>query len=124
MARYDPAVAPDPAEWQALDEHERIGVVLRFHRRAGVEMPNATLHAAFHVVVETQLAMADTRVQRTLERLMREGLGRHDAIHAIGSILVGRMWNALREPAAGESLSEAYYQELEALNASTWLRTP
>jgi hypothetical protein len=47
-------------------------------------------HAANHVIVENQLAMGDaTVVPATLARLMQEGLDRHDAIHAIGSVLVG-----------------------------------
>ena len=123
MAHYDPAVAPDPPEWQALDEQERIDLVRRYHRRAGVKMPNATLHSAFHAIVETQIATSDARVLSTLERLMREGLDRHDSIHAIASVLAERMWGALREPPAGHDLPEAYYRALEELSASTWLRT-
>jgi len=61
MAHYDPAVAPDPSEWQALDEQERVDLVRQFHRRAHLKMPNATLHASFHVIVETQIAMSDAR---------------------------------------------------------------
>ena len=123
MAHYDPADAPNPAEWLALDEQERIDLVRRFHRSARLKMPNATLHSAFHVIVETQIAMSDARVLSTLVRLMQEGLDRHDAIHAIGSVLAGGIWTALREPAASNDMPEAYYQDLEALSASTWLRT-
>jgi hypothetical protein len=123
MRRYDPAVAPDPSEWLALDEQERIDLVRRFHRRARLKMPNATLHAAFHAIVENQLTSSDSRVHSTLERLIAEGLDRHEAIHAIGSVLAGGIWTALRQPAASSDLSESYYQGLEALSASTWLRT-
>jgi len=54
---------------------------------------------------------------------MREGLDRHDGIHAIASALAERMWSAVREPPAGHDLPEAYCQALEELSASTWLRT-
>jgi hypothetical protein len=123
MTRYDPAVPPDPSEWLALDEQERIDLVRRFHRRARLKMPNATLHAAIHAIVENQLASSDTRVHSTLERLIAEGLDRHDAIHAIASVLAGGIWTALREPPASNDLADSYYQDLEALSASTWLRT-
>jgi hypothetical protein len=50
---------------------------------------SARAHAATHVVVENQAAMGDaTAVPATLARLMREGLERHDAVHAIGSVLM------------------------------------
>ena len=83
---YDPMKAPDPEWWLLLSEDDRNGLVLEYHRLARVEVPNATLHAAFHVIVETQAAMGDELpVARTLARLQIEGLDRHDAVHAIGS---------------------------------------
>ena len=90
MERYDPLKAPDPKEWLSLDEQERIDLVQDYHRRARVELPNATGHAIAHVIVENQIALGDElAVERTLNRLVAEGLDRHDAIHAIGSVLVG-----------------------------------
>ena len=38
----------------------------------------------------------ETPVAATLDRLMHEGLDRHDAIHAIGSVLAGLMWEMSR----------------------------
>jgi hypothetical protein len=41
----------------------------------------------FHVIVENQAAQGlETPVRRTLARLQAEGLSRHDAVHAVGSI--------------------------------------
>ena len=89
MEAYDPLNAPDPDEWQSMDEDERITLVMEHHRESGVELPNEQLHAVVHVVVENQIALGDEMsAQATLERLMREGLDRHDAIHAVGSVLV------------------------------------
>lgn len=83
---YVPDAAPDAREWLALDEERRLALVLAHHAESGTPLPNARLHAAIHVVVENQLALGDpAAVQETLERLQREQLSRHDAIHAIGT---------------------------------------
>jgi hypothetical protein len=58
MNRYDPDQTPNPKEWLALDEQIRIGLVEKYHRWARVELPNVTIHAAFHAIVENQLAGA------------------------------------------------------------------
>jgi|SRR5205809_13448 len=85
---YDPLEAPEPEEWLAIDEAKRIQLARDYHRRARVRLPNEKLHAVFHVVVENQIALGDEiPVQSTLQRLMAEGLDRHEAIHAIASVL-------------------------------------
>jgi hypothetical protein len=121
MERYDPEDAPIPDEWLALDEGERIHVVERFHRDAGVQVTNLLAHATFHVIVENQLALPDqVFVRDTLQRLIREGLSRHDAVHAIASVLALRVHEIL-EPAASAAGSEAKYQaKLRRLTAKSW----
>ncbi len=121
MKNYDPTKPPDPEKWQALDHDEQVEMIRRFHQRARLKPPNAEAHAMFHAVVEGQIAGGDARVRETLERLMREGLDRHDALHAVASVLAEQMWNAMNKPQEGGSLPDAYYQGLEALSASTWL---
>ena len=80
MERYDPLVAPDAQEWLALDEQDRVHLAQDYHERAGIIVPNAKLHAVAHVIVENQVALADALpVERTLRRLMAEGLNRHEA---------------------------------------------
>jgi hypothetical protein len=40
-----------------------------------------------HVVVENQVALGEaTSVPEALDRLINEGLDRHDAVHAVGSV--------------------------------------
>ncbi|HXW26084.1 MAG TPA: hypothetical protein VEK73_15175 [Xanthobacteraceae bacterium] len=125
MERYDPLTAPDPAEWQSLDEDERLELVEDFHRRARIRLPKAKAHAIIHVIVENQIALGDEiPVKRTLERLITEGLDRHQSIHAVGSVLVGHMNDLLRpgaEPAADPNRS--YYIALDNLTAEDWLRS-
>ncbi len=120
MKRYDPERAPDPEKWLALDEQERIMLVEAYHRRARVKLPDRTLHAAIHAVIESQLAARLPVVQATLERLLAQGLDRHDAIHAIGSVVAEYMWKAMNKKRRDPN-PESYFRRLEALNASDWL---
>jgi hypothetical protein len=126
MHRYDPLQAPDPKEWSEMDEQERIRLVEQYHRRAGIRLPNVTAHAVFHAVIETQIALGDELpVRRTLERLMSEGLDRHDAIHAIGSVLAMHMHDLVSRPEGPpkEDPNPAYYAALERLTAEEWLES-
>ena len=124
MKRYDPLRAPDLEQWQSLDEDEKIALVQDFHRRARIRLPNETTHAIAHVVVENQIALGDeTPVRRTIQRLMSEGLDRHDAIHAVVSVLVGHMNNMIRSPNPGVDPNAVYFAALERLTAKDWLRS-
>jgi len=44
MQRYNPIVAPNPDEWLALDEQERINLARDYHRKA----PSAERKSARH----------------------------------------------------------------------------
>src|SRR3989449_2198378 len=118
---YDPRYAPDPEAWLALDEAERIDLALRYHRRARVRLPDTRLHATIHVVVENQVALGDEiPVRQTLERLRVEGLDRHDAVHAVGSVLTKRIYELLKEGLPAGDPNEPYWTELESLTAEGW----
>lgn len=119
---YDPADPPDPHQWLALDEAERIDRVRKYHRHAGDPLPNPDLHATFHVIVETQIALGDDLpVRATLERLMAEGLDRHDAIHAIGSVLARHLFGIVQGEGQGtEEVNLTYFDALEKLTAEGW----
>ena len=123
ISTYDPEIGPDPKEWSSLDDSLKITIVEDFHDKAGVDLPNTRLHAAVHIVVENQVTMGDeTPVQGTLTRLMKEGLDRHDALHAIGSILSKQLFHLLNEKAAGGFDESSYYNELDDLTAEGWSR--
>jgi hypothetical protein len=126
MRHYDPLIPPDLEHWQALGERRQVRLVEDYHRRDRIPLPNLKVHAVFHVVVENQIALGDeTPVRRTVERLMSEGLDRHDAIHAVGSVLAGHVHDVLHGPElkAGEDPNKQYYSELEKLTAEEWLRS-
>jgi len=121
MECYDPHVPPAPAAWLALDEAERIALVTEFHRRARIRLPNAQMHAAFHATIENQLAMGDEiPVGGTLDRLMVDGLDRHEAIHAIASVLSAHMANVVGGKAGLSDPNTLYYAALDRLTAKTW----
>ncbi len=123
MEDYDPLNAPDPDEWQSMDEDERITLVMEHHRESGVEPQNEQTHAAIHVIVENQIALGDeVPTEATVECLIREGLGRHDAIHAVGSVLVNFMHELLDDGDAAPSANQSFYDELKKLKAAEWLK--
>jgi hypothetical protein len=126
MKRYDPLKEPPAKEWLSLDEQERIDLAVGYHRRAKVRLPNVRVHAIAHVVVENQIALGDEIPARpTVQRLMSEGLDRHDAIHAVGSVLMESLWQLLAHPEAAPNvdINSAYVAGLKRLTAAKWLRS-
>ena len=120
MDRYDPDQAPDPAQWSALSEAERIALVADYHRRAGVRVPNLRVHAATHAVIESQAALGDELpVRRTIQRLMDGGLDRHEAIHAVGSVLANTIFEISKDRDVAQ---ETYNAEVEKLTVERWRR--
>ncbi len=120
MNKYDPDVDPDPAAWLALDEEERLHLAERAHRNVSPEHPaieRVEAHASIHTVVENQLAMnKPAMVRAKLAELRAEGLTRHEAIHAIGSVLAEHMWKLTRQQAtAGD-----YERALQKLSKASW----
>lgn len=118
--KYDPKVRPDPDAWLQLDEAERIEAVLRHHRRAGIRTGSLKAHAAFHTIVENQIAEGLRSTCEAVDRLQREGLDRHDAIHAVGSVLAGHLHGSLASKR--EFDQREYDEELDSLTAEAWLR--
>ena len=120
---YDPLNPPDPDDWQSTDEGERLMLVTEYHRGAAVELSNEQAHAAVHVIVENQIALGgETSAPAVLKRLLREGLDRHEAIHAIGSVLANFMQALVRGDAA-PGANQRYNEELENLTAAEWIET-
>jgi hypothetical protein len=123
---YDPDVDPDPAAWLALDEGERLRRARDYHERYDPLVAEPEAHAAFHVVIENQIAMGDeTPAREALERLMAEGLSRHEAIHALGSVLAETIV-AIAKGDGGEeaerSRADAYNDAIARITAEDWRR--
>jgi hypothetical protein len=119
--QYEANDQPHSATWLELDESERVDAVMDYHRRAKVVPENLKLHAMTHVVVENQVALGEaTPVPATLNRLMLEGLDRHEAIHAIGNILMSIVFDVSQEPDVGGDINARYSRELATLTAASW----
>ncbi len=113
MNAYDPDTPLSPVDWLQTDDGDRVELVASYHRRKGIQLPDSQLHSVIHVVVENQLALGEAVVVHTLARLQAEGLGRHDALHAIGSVLAADLYELMHEESA--STSEARSRYLEGL---------
>lgn len=118
--RYDPNRNPDAEAWLALSEDERLSAVLDYHQNCDDPLPESgdwSLHSHLHVIVENQLAMDDPpAVRQALERLSREGLSRHDAIHAVAALMAERIHSILNEESSQSEWLD-YERSLGALSA-------
>jgi hypothetical protein len=123
MWKYNPDHEPDSAKWLALDEDLRLRAVREYHQKIRVKLPSLEAHAIAHVIVENQLAEGLPEAKRTLARLLDEGLGRHDAIHAIGSVMMEHLWNLMNKPRDPGDLNAPYLAALNKLTAESWLRS-
>ena len=75
-----------------------------------------------HVIIENQIALGgETPVAATIRRLLNEGLDRHDAIHAIASILANFMFGRMQS-ASNDRINDLYYEDLQQLTADKWNR--
>ena len=120
MNRYDPDNAPDPAEWLALEELTRIQLAEAHHRLARTKLPNLKAHAVFHAIVENQVAENLDPVVRAMTRLMAEGLNRHEAVHAIASVVAEHIHDLFNAKADADNSQAIYYAAVERLSAKRW----
>ena len=121
LLHYDPHEHINSHAWLALDESERTRLVVRYHRRQRIRLPNETVHALIHVIVENQVALGDAfPAKGVLFRLMSEGLDRHEAIHAIGSVLSETFFTAMSEENVDGDPNADYVEKLKVLSAESW----
>jgi hypothetical protein len=122
MEEYNPECAPEPESWLELDEQERIALVETYHRVARIKLPNVTAHAALHAVVENQIALNLEPVVRAMHRLRKAP--RHDAVHAIGSVVAEHLFDILKTNQNGDAAASQarYYAAVERLTAASWRR--
>ncbi len=116
--RYDPAVAPDPQAWLEMDERERMAAVLEHHERSGARLPSLKGHAIVHTIVESQLAAGHASALRALARLVEGGLDRHEAVHAVGSVLSRHLFQTMQGETPFDTA--AYDARLDELTVEGW----
>lgn len=122
MKKYDPECGPDPARWLASAEDKRIDAVRAYHRRFGGFGQDLLVHASIHVIVENQLALGQPReIQTAMSRLLGEGLARHDAIHAVASVLAEHLFPILEAQGDPPSFDHSGYAlALANLTSARW----
>ena len=121
ITHYNPLENPDPEEWTALEEMERIELVMEYHTQNEEEMPDVFMHCAIQAVIEYQVALGDEYpVKATLNRLIDEGLDLHEAIHAIASVLIKYLYNAGNGDINPANLNSEYFDEVKHLTVQKW----
>ena len=95
-------------------------LVERYHHRTDVDIPNLMLHATIHAIVEDQLAEGYGAARDAFERVRAQGLGRHDAIHAVGSVVAEHVLHLMRDGASEGDPNAAYDRALRELSADSW----
>jgi len=101
-----------------MPESERLDAVRRQHKKAKCRAGSPSVHAAIHVTVENQLAEGHGEATAAMVRLLAEGLERHDALHAIGSIVAHEMFDIVKVERPHDP--EVYARRLRALTAASW----
>jgi len=119
---YDPTLGPQPSRWLEIDQVEAILAVEQYHLQKRLRRRSHGLraHSVLHAAVENQLAEDDPPAAgKALLRLIAQGLDRHDAVHAIGSVLGEYLGRAVQEDAFDQ---RGYGVALGKLSAELWLR--
>ena len=121
MEKYQPSRCPNVQEWLALDESERVFLVREYHEDTNAPIPEDAmdLHASIHVIVENQIAMEHVPVPATINRLIRQGLDRHEAIHAVGAVVSANIYDLTKGIETSWDQNQ-YRRKLEKLTARRW----
>lgn len=121
MKKYDPSKSQSAGKWLSLSEQERIDLVVEYHENSDEPIPesNWDAHAVIHCVIENQIALEVEPVEDTLEKLIRQGLERHEAIHAIGAMMNEDIFITLQNNTPFDMTS--YRRRLKKLTAKRWL---
>ncbi len=121
MNQYNPEVSPNPKEWIELDEQLRIILIEKYHLQKHVKLSDPAVHATFHSIIESQIAEKLAPVLRAMVRLTDGGLTRHEAVHAVASVLAEHIHDQF-EAKDNLTVSQARYTAaVERLTVNIWL---
>lgn len=122
ITHYNPDIAPNPGEWLALSELERVRLAQNHHLSAEMKGPGVKAHAAMHVVVENQIASGYGPSQKAVIRLQSQGRSRHDAIHAIAAVVAQFIFelNQGQTPQQQASYQSRMGAAIGQLHATQW----
>jgi len=96
--------------------------VAEFHSLRRIRLPDLRAHATLQAVVEAQIAMQVDSVVRAMDRLKKQGLDRHDALHAIAAVLAAYLNELFKEriPPSVPGETSPYDSALDLLTARRW----
>ncbi len=120
MFLYSPVHEPDYRVWLACPEQDRLDSVIAYHQRLGLSDMEVRRHSLIHVVVENQLAEEVAAVAAKLDELMAGGLDRHEAIHAIGSVVMELIYRTMGRHDIKPDAAIDYDNALSALTVASW----
>ncbi len=127
ITTYDPMQAQDAAAWLDTPPEERVRLVTEYHAAAGMSGTGLRVHCGLHVTVENQIAQRDPpETAEKLRQLMAQGLDRHQAVHAIASVVLAHMRKMIGRTAdrpGREALAATYVSGLKRMNARKWLKS-
>ena len=120
MKEYDALIEPESEKWLKLSEEHRIEMIESYVRNneTTIEDEALLLHSSIHMVVENQLAENIESTKEAYKRLLRQGLNRHETIHAIGAVVTEDIYNMLKNKEAFND--EKYKNRLRKLTAKRW----
>jgi hypothetical protein len=118
MKRYDPDQELDPRQWLLLTEEQRKRLAQDAHQPLPPGhplVPSVRLHAAAHVMVETQLARQEIpEANQAFQRLRAAGLSRHRAVHALADVALAEMTRMVEARAPFDRFG--YVERLKSLS--------
>lgn len=115
MQTYDANKTPNRNEWLALDKTKQLTLIRDYHQNESMDDRALTSHCGMHAAVETQIAQNTPGVRDALGRLRKQGIDRHNAVHAIGLILLQHMRQVALNPSSDKDLDEMFQTKLAEL---------
>ena len=120
MIAHNPNKQVDAEDWLEVDEDTHLREIVEFHQGLTEAEPESgwVLHSTLHCVVENQIALGTENVGETLAKLQRQGLSRHEAIHAIGAVVGEDLFEMSSDKRVWDGTK--YRRRLEKLSAKRW----
>ena len=122
MESYNALKKLDSALWLNLDEAVRLELIEEYveNFEKEIESSKKHIHASIHMVVENQLALGEKPALDAYSRLLRQGLNRHETIHAIGAVIFSDIYDAMQN--IDNKQITSYKNRLRKLTAKKWLK--
>ena len=122
MKQYNASKKPVPELWLSLDDDTRLELVEKYVENFERKIDDSakSIHASIHMVVENQLALNEDVTIKAYQRLMQQGLKRHETIHAIGAIILESIESGMKEKSDEPIVN--YKNRLRKLTAKRWIK--